>query len=111
MIQPGEKYGMLTVLKYAGKGYWLCQCDCGRESSVYGSQLTKGLAVYCGCKTRGRKATPIEPGTRFGKLTVLTDNGKIIHCYCDCGNEKIVSRSSLLSGNTRSCGCLRKKKV
>ena len=27
-------------------------------------------------------------------------------CRCDCGNEKIVSRSSLLNG-TSSCGCLR----
>lgn len=27
-------------------------------------------------------------------------------CWCDCGNEIIVIRNSLVGGNTRSCGCL-----
>lgn len=27
-------------------------------------------------------------------------------CRCDCGNEIIVSSSSLVSGNTKSCGCV-----
>lgn len=28
------------------------------------------------------------------------------NCLCDCGNEKIIAYSDLMSGNTRSCGCL-----
>lgn len=31
------------------------------------------------------------------------------HCRCDCGNETEVTADSLLSGNTKSCGCLRKE--
>ena len=31
-------------------------------------------------------------------------------CICDCGNTIFVARSSLKSGNTKSCGCLRKEK-
>lgn len=27
-------------------------------------------------------------------------------CQCECGNYKVVYTFSLLSGNTRSCGCL-----
>jgi hypothetical protein len=30
-------------------------------------------------------------------------------CKCDCGNEKIVSRHLLRSGDIQSCGCLRKE--
>lgn len=51
-------------------------------------------------------------GSRYGRLTVIrrTDDGRGIHgamwlCKCDCGNEKIIRRSSIMCG-TRSCGCL-----
>ena len=30
-------------------------------------------------------------------------------CECDCGNKKIVSTYQLLSGQTKSCGCLGKE--
>lgn len=53
---------------------------------------------------------------RFGNLVVMEEvdksyNGYIYKCKCDCGNEKNILGSSLRSGNTRSCGCLRKKTV
>ena len=31
-------------------------------------------------------------------------------CICDCGNEKIVTRNALVSGTTKSCGCLNDEK-
>lgn len=31
-------------------------------------------------------------------------------CKCDCGNELVVNKHSITSGNTKSCGCLRKEK-
>lgn len=52
-------------------------------------------------------------GLRFGRLTAVDAAGKSRHgsslwrCLCDCGKEKIVPASSLLSGSTSSCGCLR----
>lgn len=55
-------------------------------------------------------------GHRYGRLTVIRKtthvgrNARWI-CRCDCGNEKIVYRSSLRSGNTRSCGCLHRSMV
>jgi hypothetical protein len=52
-------------------------------------------------------------GKRFGLLSVLCKTegrdrkGAIIwKCACDCGNETNVRSDSLLSGHTRSCGCL-----
>ena len=51
-------------------------------------------------------------GQKFGRLTVIKYSHfeKRNHywlCKCDCGKEKIVRRSRLLDGNTKSCGCLR----
>jgi hypothetical protein len=52
-------------------------------------------------------------GRRFGRLVVLNrhainsaDRKPRWRCQCDCGAEVIVRRTSLKSGNTRSCGCL-----
>ena len=53
---------------------------------------------------------------RFSKLTVVgfayKEKGfEWYYCDCDCGTKNyLVRKYSLLSGNTRSCGCLRKKK-
>lgn len=52
---------------------------------------------------------------RFGRLTVISYTGKNINgnaiwlCKCDCGNVKEISRSCLIYGNTKSCGCLKKE--
>lgn len=54
-------------------------------------------------------------GKRFGKLTVIECVGQdpLRHtmwlCQCDCGNTRVVSRTNLMSHNTQSCGCVRKK--
>ena len=54
-------------------------------------------------------------GRRFGRLTVIERNGVNEHrralwkCACSCGNEITVSTSSLKSGNTKSCGCLKRE--
>lgn len=53
-------------------------------------------------------------GHRFGKLVVNCKSskkalsGSMYECICDCGNTAIVAGSSLTSGHTRSCGCLRR---
>lgn len=33
---------------------------------------------------------------------------KFVLCKCDCGNEKVIHLAALVSGNTKSCGCLAK---
>lgn len=54
-------------------------------------------------------------GQRFGRLTVIEEAGRnknqnvIWSCRCDCGNITTALTSSLISGNTRSCGCLHKE--
>ena len=54
-------------------------------------------------------------GKKFGRLTVMSraknsKGGKARWlCRCECGNECIVHSSSLKSGNTKSCGCIRRE--
>jgi len=51
-------------------------------------------------------------GKRFKMLTVVEfrevrNNHSYWLCKCDCGKEKVVARRHLVSGNVKSCGCLR----
>lgn len=52
-------------------------------------------------------------GRTFGRLTVISRSGKDKRgkskwlCRCICGKEKAILADSLISGKTKSCGCLR----
>lgn len=53
-------------------------------------------------------------GRRFGRLTVVSQNdvrsksGNVKwNCVCECGDTTVVAGRALLSGGTKSCGCLR----
>ncbi len=56
-------------------------------------------------------------GQIFGNLTVLEDSGErksrrvLWDCSCSCGNSVRVNAKYLLSGDTKSCGCLTKGKA
>lgn len=58
----------------------------------------------------------IQPGTRFGRLTAISPNGKdssyhtLWLCLCDCGVRKTVNSNCLVRGGTKSCGCLKMEK-
>lgn len=52
-------------------------------------------------------------GKKFGRLTVMRDEGKrknsriVWLCRCDCGELHEALSSSLMTGHTKSCGCLK----
>lgn len=82
------------------------------------SSLIQGTTKSCGClqseKVRKRLVKDIT-GQRFGKLVVLgpadiekTSNGTRLgwRCRCDCGKEIVCTKNALISGDTKSCGCL-----
>lgn len=56
-------------------------------------------------------------GQKYGRLTFLhfvekNDNGKPRwRVRCDCGTEFTMLAESVMSGNTKSCGCLRRETV
>ncbi len=57
-------------------------------------------------------------GERFGRLLVIGQSGIQLRteqrmtwwrCRCDCGEEIITGRADLITGKTKSCGCLRRE--
>ena len=53
-------------------------------------------------------------GKRFGRLIANSIAGRdgtsnTWHCSCDCGGTSVVRSNRLLSGKTKSCGCLRRE--
>lgn len=111
----GQRFGKLVVLEDSGKrqGYavmWKCRCDCGNITYATGSTLKKGNTKSCGCLRRA--LVEDLTGRRFGHLTVLekTEERRWQNvwwkCQCDCGKTTLVPRHNLITGNTKSCGCL-----
>ena len=111
----GQKFGKWKVLHRientpSREAQFLCKCDCGTIKGVSGKSLRLHRSKSCGCWY----STPIKDLVRktFGRLLVI-EQAKDSHsgktqflCQCICGNRVIIRSDSLVSGNTRSCGCL-----
>lgn len=96
--------------------YYLCQCECGNLFCAKGTHLTNKSIISCGCvgKRHENQSRKIDlTGQTFGLLTVLNEvkrnNMLFWHCKCNCGNFVDVKADNLKSGNTKSCGCLKRK--
>lgn len=129
-----QRFGRLTAkykcnYKKGNKYPWHCICDCGNEVDVRTQDLTTGKTQSCGCLQKekasgvGKKTIEIVRekhlvdliGKEFNYLTVIERSYKnnsygYWKCRCKCGNEIIVRTCDLQSGNTSSCGCLKKSK-
>jgi hypothetical protein len=92
VINPGDKYGKLTVIREVpkvaagGRCYRaaLCRCDCGKETVPRISSLKSGDAQSCGC-SRGspkyqRKRCPV-----CGKLAMIRRDRR--SCSRACGYQ------------------------
>jgi len=119
-----QKYYSLTPLYRTNnqekRTMWVCKCDCGNIVSVRSDSIQNGNTKGCGClhseSTRqiGYKNRRDLTNQRFGKLLVLSyadnKNGHACwNCLCDCGKMVIVSSTSLIEGNTTSCGCYQRE--
>lgn len=117
----GQKFGLLTVLEQAesqgGKTRWKCLCDCGNEKIVRGIHLTSGNTKSCGCY-RGKQINNESLSARenylnkkFNLLTIIETDNFTSHkckCLCKCGNITTPLLKDVISGHTKSCGCLLK---
>ena len=118
----GRRFGRLVAVKTEGQPshglLWLCRCDCGNTKIINGSALRGGYTISCGCWQReirrinGRNRYHPLAGKKFWRLLVLEKvenykaNGVYWSCLCDCGVSRIVSAHHLVSGMTKSCGCI-----
>jgi hypothetical protein len=125
----GERFGKWTVIDEAkpvpnkqGKMLraWNCVCDCGKKRVVRQENLTTGRSKSCGCsRCRTKKSHDVKDidsyvGEKYGRLTIVgisRGKGKNAKCVCDCNPNRIVEKrlSNIISGHTRSCGCLERE--
>lgn len=92
----GDRFGMLTVVervpsRLARTPRFLCQCDCGNVSEVYGSHLRKGSVRSCGCNradaqrasvtTHGMSKTPTHITWTLMKQRCLNPKAPDFHKY------------------------------
>jgi len=119
----GSKIGKLLVLrrieseKRCDGGLYECKCDCGNLATKSFQYFKRKFSIEksCGCIKR-LKAPNFKylVGQRYGRLVVISRAGNnnkqnsIWKCKCDCGNENTVLAFNLVSGQTKSCGCLKK---
>ena len=88
----GQRFGKLVVLEFShmkkSRSWFLCKCDCGKETIVAGTLLIQKKTQSCGCLRRKDVA-----GKKFGELTALKivdvhKYGNMVwECICDCGNK------------------------
>lgn len=123
----GQRFGRLVVVADNGTEKrktgdlirtWLCKCDCGNETVVTTDKLKSGHTTSCGCMKGGKPKEDLS-GQRFNHLTVVRwlypeERRKINYnwlCKCDCGKEIQTMKSKLVSGHTKSCGCMKSKRI
>lgn len=113
----GKRFGKLVVLgktekRKRGAYLWSCQCDCGNICERPAGELNAGTATSCGCSWR---QPAIHEGDRFGRLIAVRPTEKrsakavIWECLCECGKTVFVRTTSLTSGHTTSCGCVKQE--
>lgn len=115
-----QKFNMLTIVEDLGsanitrKRRVMAVCDCGVLKEYGFTQVQKGRCKSCGCI----KLKPFYDvvGNKYGSLTVVEElmrqrRSRMVLVQCDCGNRTMVDLNNLESGNTKSCGCVGRKKT
>ncbi len=121
----GNKYGYLKVIEMSyeknskgkSKTYCICECECGKiiKRPAYGLKHSSNV-TSCGCKRSeiNDKQSLNIIGNKYGRLLVIEEYNNIspreILCKCDCGKYKVIKKSDVTSGHTKSCGCLHYEK-
>lgn len=119
IYEIGQEYGLNNDILYLesmpnGFGKFLCPI-CNHPFKCLRKQINKRK---CCPKCQRNSLLKVHVGDTFGKLTVLkileekdSDNRRLCLVECSCEKHTIlkVSTHHLLSGNTKSCGCLQKE--
>lgn len=114
----GHKFNDLTILelfnrKKGDKPTYRCLCDCGNEKIAEAFKVVSGGIKSCGCRASQDYKSLI--GTKINKLELLElfTRNSLPHfkARCECNNITIASAHKIVSGHTKSCGCLVKESM
>lgn len=115
----GRKFNKLTILAVVGRNkksehIVSAQCDCPDKTikNYRYINIKLGISKSCGCL---RKEDVL--GNKYGRWTVIDDtmnkkNGSrivVVQCSCEKKIIKSVALSSLKSGDSSSCGCVKEE--
>lgn len=101
-----------------GEIYWNCQCECGNIISIKGTRIRSGNTKSCGkCRAENLIGWKIwEHGVPDSRWEVIgrepfndADGAPVWICRCSCGEIRKLNRYTLLSGASKSCGCLQRE--
>ena len=123
-------FGKWSVLQKSEKTdtrnrvFWLCKCQCGTIRSIRQDCLSGKASVSCGQRGCHNNLTGRTFDYLFvekmnindDKFSYLHQNGKFYtkttyDCLCRCGRRVLIPPEGLLSGNNKSCGCLKIEKT
>lgn len=110
----GKTYGSLTItgILYNKNRQVEATCVCGCKWVGNYTNVLNGKSTSCGCS---RSPYHTKPGGMIGKtyhrLTINADDGLIAEGVCICGKPWKGSRYNVLSGDTKSCGCLQRETI
>lgn len=107
--ETGNRYGKLVVIKVRqrslssrfkrSKAKWICRCDCGRKTDVFGDKLRSGHISQC---------LVCERAKRDGPMSVLIKNlrkeqswGNMLDGEAADSIEQLQARITLLEGHLR----------
>ena len=114
----GQVFGRLTVVDFVPNKkpiHWVCLCECGTKKIVSAANLKSGGTKSCGCYNReissSSKLKDLS-GQKYGRLTAVKrvpGGSKSVkwECLCECGKQVKVRTTTLINGQSKSCGCLR----
>lgn len=115
----GRTFGLLTAVRYTRSNngaFWLFRCECGRCKELRASIVSGGHQKSCGCLSEGNrfKGEALAEGDVINGITAVRMAGKSGHdskwqFRCFCGVDFVAYSSNVMRGNTKSCGCLKKK--
>lgn len=96
----GLRYGLLIVIELYSQSwdnriFWLCKCDCGKETIVRGDALQSGNTKSCGCLNKEIRAIK-----QTGKNNLHYVNGKFTKAIFKL-KEKIRKRDDYIC---QECG-------
>lgn len=116
----GKVIGKWKILNPTnGKRYYYdCKClGCGEIKSIKIHSILNGKSKQCrqcGNKVLNPRVIHNEILKKTFERLLVTgwtvrkrDNETVYTCRCECGNETTASYHDLLSGNKKSCGCLK----
>ena len=106
----GQIFGNWTVKQKAGQDnsghiLWLCQCTCGKQRKITGSELRNSISKKC-----NHSVFEDLTGKTFGEWKVIKFDKKDKYyvrywlCQCSCGTIKSVAEKYLKTGHSKSCG-------